>query len=78
MNKLSYRPAASPERLLVAAISDRVSPSLAGWIGDRIINGADIEHIRRLLTSALGQINRVERYVTDRDVSGTEINEVLS
>jgi hypothetical protein len=67
VHKLSYRPAASPERLLVAAVRDRVSISLSDWIATQIIHGGTVEEIRQKLMSALGQINRVEGYVADRD-----------
>lgn len=67
VNKLSHRPAASPERLLVSAVKDKVSISLSDWIATQIIHGGTVTEVRQKLTSALGQINRVENYVAERD-----------
>lgn len=72
VNKLSPRPAASPERLLVSAVKDKVSPSLSDWMATQIIHGGTVAEVRQKLMSALGQINRVESYVAEREHSSTE------
>jgi len=67
MCKLNHLPSASPERLLVAAVRERVSPSLADWIGDRVVDGASVEEVQGQLLSAIGQINRVQNFCNARE-----------
>lgn len=67
MCKLNHFSHASPERLLVAAVRERVSPSLADWIGERVVDGASVEDVQKQLFAAIGQINRVGHYCTVRE-----------
>jgi hypothetical protein len=60
---LTNTPYASPERLLAAAVRERVSLSLGDWIGSQFAHGATVEDVKRQLTSALGQIGRMEKYI---------------
>lgn len=69
VHKLSHMSGARPERLLVAAVRDKVSISLSDWIATQIIHGGTIEDVRKTLKSALDQINRVEGYVAEREHS---------
>jgi hypothetical protein len=62
MCKVNHLPSASPERLLVSAVRDRVSPSLADWIGTRIVHGADIDEVERQMSAAAAQIARVRNH----------------
>lgn len=67
MHMLSDRAFASPERLLVGAVRERVSPSLADWIGTRVVHGADIADVERQLSAAVSQVARIKAYCSERD-----------
>jgi hypothetical protein len=58
---------ASPERLLAAAVRERVSLSLGDWIGSQFTHGATVEDVQRQLTAALGQIGRVNKFCAQRE-----------
>lgn len=67
MCKLNHMAAISPERLLVAAVRERVSPSLADWIGDRVVDGASVEDVDGQLCAALDQIDRIRNFCANRE-----------
>jgi hypothetical protein len=58
---------ASTERLLAAAVRERVSLSLGDWIGSQFAHGATVEDVQQQLAAALGQIGRVNRYCAERE-----------
>lgn len=67
MCKINHLNVASPERLLVAAVRERVSPSLADWIGTMVVHGAALSDVEQKLCAAVSQITRVRNHCSARE-----------
>lgn len=67
MCKINHLSDASPERLLVSAVRERVSPSLADWIGTMIVHGAALSDVEQKLCAAVAQIVRIRNHCSVRE-----------